>query len=347
MQKKFKIFIVLLATAGLSYVGQFAANAFGFDVMNISRQSTSEDNSGSKLVEKENVRTIGLILLPTHSLDDRLSFFPMQEIAPSLYGNPAVPDLDLHAITPDGRHIGMNYQTDKFENQIAGSITSEDKGGSEWIFVPSDERVRFYVSAHDNQAFFNENPKISKLIWSKTDKYELYARTFDINRVYTSATISRKIQPGNVDFYLITEQIPPFLQSNNINAISYLRAVRDYISAMKIENKETKTAYFSRLKEIENSLVKKQRLLTFSQIKTVEKETDRLIKKDLIGKTDGEELLSLFGRLNDLALIELIPFTVILFISAYLLYRFRRKFSEIWEKFKFPIEKLVKKNTNC
>ncbi|MFA5831534.1 MAG: NosD domain-containing protein, partial [Candidatus Paceibacterota bacterium] len=37
-----------------------------------------------------------------------------------------LPDLDLHAITPDGKHVGVNYQTGEYENQIAGAIPSGD-----------------------------------------------------------------------------------------------------------------------------------------------------------------------------------------------------------------------------
>ncbi|MFA6566362.1 MAG: NosD domain-containing protein, partial [Candidatus Paceibacterota bacterium] len=92
-------------------------------------------------------------------------------LAPSLADAP-LPDLDLHAVTPDGRHIGMNYQTNTFENQIAGSEVSGDmQGDEEWIFVPSTETVRYYVSAHDTQAFFDANPDIASQVPDKTDKY--------------------------------------------------------------------------------------------------------------------------------------------------------------------------------
>ncbi|MFA6565937.1 MAG: NosD domain-containing protein, partial [Candidatus Paceibacterota bacterium] len=82
------------------------------------------------------------------------------------------PDTDLHAITPDGRHIGMNYVTGLYENKIAGSIVSGDLDNMhEWIFVPSTETVRYYVSAHDTQAFFDANPDIASQVPDKTDKY--------------------------------------------------------------------------------------------------------------------------------------------------------------------------------
>ncbi len=85
-------------------------------------------------------------------------------------------DLDLHAITPDGRHIGVNYQTGEYENQIAGSIVSGDNQGiHEWIFVPEGETVRYYVSARDNQAFLAENSNLT----NKTDTFDIYSRTID------------------------------------------------------------------------------------------------------------------------------------------------------------------------
>jgi len=55
-------------------------------------------------------------------------------------------DLDLHAYAEDGRHIGMNYQTGEYENQIEGSCASGDiVCGDEWIYVPQSIPVRFVV----------------------------------------------------------------------------------------------------------------------------------------------------------------------------------------------------------
>ncbi len=100
------------------------------------------------------------------------------------------PDLDLHAITPDGRHIGVNYQTGEYENQIAGSIVSGDNQGiHEWIFVPEGETVRYYVSARDNQAFLAENPQIT----DTTDTFDIYARTIDpASGIFTSETLTNQ-----------------------------------------------------------------------------------------------------------------------------------------------------------
>ena len=52
------------------------------------------------------------------------------------------PDLDLHAFTPDGKHVGMNYTTGKYENEISGAVASGNLfSGDKWIFVPSGTLV--------------------------------------------------------------------------------------------------------------------------------------------------------------------------------------------------------------
>ncbi|MCK9351268.1 MAG: right-handed parallel beta-helix repeat-containing protein [Candidatus Pacebacteria bacterium] len=222
--------------------------------------------------------------------------------SPSLTPTP-LPDLDLHTITPDGRHIGMNYSTGKFENQIAGSEVSGDmQGDEEWIFTSSTERVRYYVSAHDTKAFFDANPDIASQISDKTDKYELYARTIDPSSgIFTSATTSQTINPGSTDFYQITGTTDtPAVRSNNTDSVLYLKGIRDYITAMPTKNKGIKTAYLAQLSVIERSLSKKQTKPAISQIQALEKETNVYIKTKLISKTDGEALLGMLGRLKDM-----------------------------------------------
>ncbi|RLI41592.1 hypothetical protein DRO64_07315, partial [Candidatus Bathyarchaeota archaeon] len=54
-------------------------------------------------------------------------------------------DIDLHAYTIDGRHVGVNYQTGEYENEILGSVSSGDNLHSEWILVPTDFQVVFIV----------------------------------------------------------------------------------------------------------------------------------------------------------------------------------------------------------
>ncbi|MBE0524306.1 MAG: PKD domain-containing protein [Methanosarcinales archaeon] len=81
----------------------------------------------------------------------------------NLYQSPVnstlFPDIDLHAYTQNGLHVGTNYSTNIYEIQIPDAIASGDLGnGEEWIFVPKDMNVTFYVSSHDVQKFLEENP---------------------------------------------------------------------------------------------------------------------------------------------------------------------------------------------
>jgi M6 family metalloprotease-like protein len=76
-------------------------------------------------------------------------------------GNGTAPDLDLHAVTPDGKHIGMNYTSGEYEMQIQGGVSSGDLvGGEEWIFVHTRTEVRYFVDSHDVQKFLEENPDV-------------------------------------------------------------------------------------------------------------------------------------------------------------------------------------------
>lgn len=69
----------------------------------------------------------------------------------SSFTSNAQPDLDLHAITPDGKRVGMNYATGQYENQIPGAIVSGNNQGSpEWILLPASTTAKFYVSSYSN-----------------------------------------------------------------------------------------------------------------------------------------------------------------------------------------------------
>ena len=108
-------------------------------------------------------------------------------------------DADLHLYDSLGRHIGMNYQTGEYENQIEGVIVSGDnQNAPEWIFIPENvANCRFVVSSYDNQKFLEENPEIAQEIEDTTDSYEVYARYIDPDSdIYTSQTISEDIDIG-------------------------------------------------------------------------------------------------------------------------------------------------------
>ncbi|MCK9344828.1 MAG: right-handed parallel beta-helix repeat-containing protein [Candidatus Pacebacteria bacterium] len=125
--------------------------------------------------------------------------------ASSLF-NSISPDLDLHAITPDGKHVGVNYVTGEYENQISGSIVSGDNQGiPEWIYVPEGTQVKYYVSAHDNDEFLKQNPQIASQMATTTDSYSLYARTIDpAVGIFTSPILENQtIAPTEEKTYLI------------------------------------------------------------------------------------------------------------------------------------------------
>lgn len=74
--------------------------------------------------------------------------------------NGTVPRLSLHAITPDGKHIGINRTSGLYEMQISGGVSSGDTFGEQWIFVPVGTQVRYYIDSNFDQ-YFNEHPELN------------------------------------------------------------------------------------------------------------------------------------------------------------------------------------------
>ncbi|MCK4319323.1 hypothetical protein KAW38_02005 [Candidatus Micrarchaeota archaeon] len=71
-----------------------------------------------------------------------------------------IPQLDLHAYDSYGNHVGMNYETGEYENQIPGAIASGDlKDDEEWIFVPEGMDVRYELSAERAKQYLENNPE--------------------------------------------------------------------------------------------------------------------------------------------------------------------------------------------
>jgi len=68
---------------------------------------------------------------------------------------------DLHAYTSDGRHIGMNYEKNEYENQVEGALSSGSKEGMQWILVPSNLEMVFVVIARPSSANLNVNTEIA------------------------------------------------------------------------------------------------------------------------------------------------------------------------------------------
>jgi hypothetical protein len=123
-------------------------------------------------------------------------------------GFSTLPDLDLHAFADDGKHVGMNYQTGVYENQIDGTIASGDlTGGTEWIFAPSNVHVRFVTDSSDTAKFFQQYPEASN--------YSNGAETYTMNNVYygpdgsryESQPVEQEISPGSTinHGYTVTE----------------------------------------------------------------------------------------------------------------------------------------------
>jgi M6 family metalloprotease-like protein len=116
---------------------------------------------------------------------------------------------DLHLSCPDGRHVGLNYETGEFESQVEGAIVSGPMGGApEWIYVPSvpgNAGCRHYVSSRRVQDWLAAHPAEAALIPDATETYELYARTIDpAAGIMTSATVAGSIEPGEEVPYAIT-----------------------------------------------------------------------------------------------------------------------------------------------
>jgi hypothetical protein len=110
------------------------------------------------------------------------------------------PDLDLHAYTLDGRHVGVNYETGEYEMQIPGAIASgEFYNSSEWISVPDNIEVYFFVSSHDVRAFI-ENQGIA--LDNENGFYYLTVWYFDGNMVGGGSDAENQIiRPGAEAFH--------------------------------------------------------------------------------------------------------------------------------------------------
>ena len=114
----------------------------------------------------------GIILKAENSLQQRIQKFFGWLTPPN--APMSWPDLDLHAYTNDGRHIGVNYETDEYEIEVLGAIASGDMlNAHEWIFLPEElnNKVHYVVSSKDTQKFFSDFPEINQQVENKTDSY--------------------------------------------------------------------------------------------------------------------------------------------------------------------------------
>lgn len=96
------------------------------------------------------------------------------------------PDIDLHAYDDQGRHVGLNYDTEEYEAQIPGADFSGDlKDAAEWIYVPEGTNVRFEVSSEKTAQFLALNPQYKETI--RPERYETRYQKIDENGVITEA----------------------------------------------------------------------------------------------------------------------------------------------------------------
>ncbi len=104
-------------------------------------------------------------------------------------------DLDLHAYTPDGKHIGMNYETGEYEVEIPDSIVSYDRNvGREWIFVSDNIEVYFTVSSRDVEEFAKTFPEF---VLGENGLYGLRGAYVDnMGNVYESLSDVQTIKVG-------------------------------------------------------------------------------------------------------------------------------------------------------
>lgn len=209
VEKKNDMWIVNVA----SHIVLFPFQDYHSDDANEVMFKVVDEKWGTKYEMKTEIKKpsiwekIGVILNPGGQL--------LSLISKVIHGMPfqfeyPLPDLDLHAYSDDGKHVGMNYTTGEYEIQIPNATASGDLwNGQEWIFVPEDVNVHFVVDAKDNKEFFDAFPKA----WEISDGIE----NFDLSLVYydsdgnrwESAPITEQINPGETIWHIpvITENL--------------------------------------------------------------------------------------------------------------------------------------------
>jgi M6 family metalloprotease-like protein len=109
------------------------------------------------------------------------------------------PDLDLHAYTLDGRHVGVNYTTGEYEIQIPGAIVSgEFFNSSEWISVPDNVEVFFIVSSHDVASFLKSRPAG---LDNENGLYTLTSWYFDENMKGSGSDARNQVIPPGAEVF--------------------------------------------------------------------------------------------------------------------------------------------------
>ena len=109
-----------------------------------------------------------------------------------------LPDMDLHAYDSAGNHVGMNYETNQYENNIPGAIASGNLvGDDEWIFVPTGTEVRYEISTYRTQQFLAKNPGVTVVPQNYTAtaiKFDAQGKRFEADLGGGAADAGAKVQ---------------------------------------------------------------------------------------------------------------------------------------------------------
>jgi len=138
-------------------------------ILKLTDEGIEADGSYTAMVEVQEYNVTNMLGLILESMGLPFSNAPF----PDMHYNAETPkpDLDLHAYDSTGNHVGMNYQTGLYENNVPGAIASGDlMDGTEWIFAPSGTTLRFEVSSHDTQEFLNDYPQFASQAVPETYK---------------------------------------------------------------------------------------------------------------------------------------------------------------------------------
>jgi hypothetical protein len=127
--------------------------------------------------------------------------------------NLSAPNANLHAYDNLGRHVGMNYSSGVFENQIPGSIASGDMFGEQWIFIPEGVNASFVVDGHDISEYLNETNSSENLSLNYSFQFMQYGPnpsvavengTVVISDRSVSEPINGSIGPGEEQEYALS-----------------------------------------------------------------------------------------------------------------------------------------------
>jgi len=94
-------------------------------------------------------------------------------------------DLDMHIYDKQGNHVGMNYETGEFENEIKGAIATGDWiAAQEMIFIPANLEVEVFVDARDAE--------------EKEEEYTLLVEQYEDGKPTLTQSIDQKIKKNQV-----------------------------------------------------------------------------------------------------------------------------------------------------